>query len=311
MRCLSPRTVGFLADGKTISWSPNKYSAEYAPFQLPCSKCIQCRLNYAREWAIRCIHEAQMHPENTFITLTYKEPCNPRLNYEDFQKFMKRLRFQYPNQQINFFATGEYGEQTKRPHWHAILFNWSPRDLEPKNKNHRGDQTYTSETLDRLWGHGRTETGSVTLESAGYCARYAAKKLVHGKDDEHDYHPISKKSSKQAIGKKFLESFWEDIFNYGFVLLPDGQKAPVPRYYIKWLQKHQPLAWEKYITQTKRTQCENAEHKANKEKEDIKRQTDERIARGQHARPVTPNDARRIILNQKFQLLQKNLKGDL
>lgn len=311
MRCLSPRTVSFLADGKTISWSPKHYSKEYAPFKLPCSKCIECRLQYAREWSIRCIHEAQMHEENCFITLTYEKLESPRLNYEHFQNFMKRLRFQYPNQKIGFFTTGEYGEKTKRPHWHAILFNWSPRDLEYKYTNHRGDKAYSSQTLDKIWGHGITETGSVTIESAGYCARYAAKKLVHGQDEEHDYHPISKKSTHQAIGKKFLEKYWKDIFNYGYVILPDGTKTSVPRYYQKWLQKNEPAAWEHYVINTKRRQSENAALKTKIQEENIKRQTDERIARGDYGPLQTPNFARKIIIDQKFKHLQKHLKGDI
>lgn len=310
MRCLSPRTVCFLADGKTISWSPKKYSKEYAPFQLPCGKCIECRLQYAREWSIRCIHEAQMHDENSFITLTYREPCNPRLQYADFQAFMKRLRFHYPNQQIGFFTTGEYGDKTKRPHWHAIIFNWRPRDCEYKYSNHRGDKVYSSETLDKIWGHGITEVGSVTIESAGYCARYAAKKLSHGKDEEHDFHPISRKSNKNAIGKKFLEQYWPDMFNHGYVLLPDGSRTSIPRYYTKWLQKHQPAAWEKYITLTKRKQCENAAQKTEKQKADYERQTTARIARGNFIPATTRAESRKNIIESKFKQLQKHLKGD-
>ena len=73
---------------------------------------------------------------------------------------------------------------------------------------------------------GNTELGSVTFESAGYCARYSAKKLVHGKDDEHDFNPISKKSSKHAIGKTWLEKFWPDVFNHGHLVLPNGHHLP-------------------------------------------------------------------------------------
>ena len=28
---------------------------------LPCGKCIGCKLEYSRQWAVRCTHEAQMH----------------------------------------------------------------------------------------------------------------------------------------------------------------------------------------------------------------------------------------------------------
>lgn len=73
MRCTSPFTVGFQSDGKTLSWTAKNRSWEFPTFQLPCGKCIECRLEYARQWAVRCVHEAQMHSRNAFITLTYSD----------------------------------------------------------------------------------------------------------------------------------------------------------------------------------------------------------------------------------------------
>lgn len=312
MRCLHPRTVSFLADGKTISWSSKKFSNEYAPFKLPCSKCIECRLEYARQWAVRCVHEAKMHPQNVFVTLTYSDENlkSKKLIYKDFQDFMKRLR-KTSNEKIGVFVTGEYGDKTKRPHWHAIIFNWEPPDLQKKYITDHGDQVYHSETLDKLWGHGITETGSVTFESAGYCARYAAKKLVHGKDDEHDFQPISKKSSKNAIGKKFLELYWEDIFNYGKCILANGQETSIPRYYEKWLQKNQPDAWVRYVTQTKKEKCENAaQRQATQVAKEIDTQN-QRIARGNFLKQNTQSIHKQKIIAEKFKRLQQHLKGDI
>lgn len=331
MRCLNPRTVGFLADGKTISWSSNKYSREYPSFKLPCSKCIECRLEYARQWAVRCVHEAKVHPENSFITLTYDNEHleQQKLQYKHFQDFMKRLRYACPERKIGFFSTGEYGdgEQAiknntpsialngdivyKRPHWHAITFNWQPKDLIYKYTNDRGDKLYSSETLDTLWGHGITEIGSVTFQSAGYCARYAAKKLVHGKDDEHEFHPISKKSSRHAIGKKFLELYWQDIFNYGKVILPDGKESAIPRYYEKWLHKNQPAAWEKYIQNIKQRRCENAALKSQTIQENYSKGQEARHQRNRHTPLITQSQHRKIIIDKKFKDLQSKLKGDI
>lgn len=214
MRCSYPRTVSFQHDGKTIAWSPKYHSKEYASFQLPCGQCLQCRLEYARQWAVRCVHEAKMHEKNSFITLTYADEHlkSPKLIYSDFQLFMKRLRKGLPDgSRISYLVTGEYGDEHKRPHWHAIIFNFRPSDLVYKYSNERGDKIFSSCVLEETWGKGITEVGDVTFHSAGYCARYAAKKLIHGKDSEHDYHPISKKSTRQAIGRSFIEKYWEDI----------------------------------------------------------------------------------------------------
>lgn len=307
MRCTSPRTVGFKADGKTISWSQKDYSKQYATFQLPCGKCIDCRLAYAREWAIRCVHESYVHDQNCFITLTYSDENlkSPKLDYRDFQLFMKKLRFTFPNQQIGMFVTGEYGEQNKRPHWHAIIFGWEPSDKVYSHKNHREDKCYSSETLDKIWGKGKTEIGSVTIESAGYCARYAAKKLVHGKDEEHDFHPISKKSSKHAIGKKFLEKFWPDIFSYGRCEL-NGASHPIPRYYEKWFKQHHPERWINYVTERKADKIAKASAKSDFEQSEyairqLSRRSDQPVE-------ITQLEHKTIITKSKFKQLQERLK---
>lgn len=307
MRCTSPRTVGFYPDGKTISWSPKTHNKEYPTFQLPCGKCIECRLDYARQWAIRCVHEAQMHPENCFVTLTYSDENlkDPKLDYRDFQLFMKKLR-KLQNEPIGMFVTGEYGEKSKRKHWHAIIFNWSPKDSKPKYKTTQGHQVWESETLTKLWGHGIAEFGSVTFDSAGYCARYSSKKLVHGKDEEHDYQPISKKSSKHAIGKKWLEQYWPDIFLYGQNILRDGTKTSIPRYYEKWLKQHHPGPWTDYVTRTKQEIINIAQAKSEKEKQEW---IDMVMARrGGASRPFTKDQVRNIIIKTKHQILQNSLK---
>lgn len=316
MRCTKPRTVGFKTDGKSLAWSFKDSSKEFATFQLPCGKCISCRLEYARQWAIRCVHEAQMHPSNCFITLTYSETNlkSPKLNYEDFQKFMKRLRAKYPEQPIGCFVTGEYGEKTKRPHWHAILFNFEFPDATFLRTNERGDRIATSAILDEIWGLNDpekkpNEIGGVTFESAGYVARYAAKKLVHGNDDEHDYQPISKKSSRYAIGKAFLEKYYEDIFNEGQVVLKTGQTASIPRYYEKWLKQHQPQAWNDYVTRLKLARMKEmtaiSEAELTKEREVNCRRRDRKNPKNQ----VTRAKAQEKIVEARFAILQKHLKN--
>lgn len=312
MRCLSPRKVGFQADGKTIAWSQKNFSKEYAPFSLPCSKCIECRLEYARTWAIRCVHEAQMHEENAFITLTYDDAhlTSPKLIYADFQKFMKRLRFANANKTLGLFVTGEYGELNKRPHWHALIFNWRPNDLTKLYTNHNGDQVYASDHLSNLWGCGMAEVGSVTFESAGYVARYAAKKLVHGHDADHDYHPISKKSQKNAIGKKYLEKYYTDIFNYGYVEV-NGLKLSIPRYYEKWFQKHKPEEYLEYVYQVKTSKQARAEAISEAAAIEYRKTSELRQANGNFTVPITEKQVKTVLINEKFKRLQQHLKGDI
>jgi len=346
VQCLYPQSVTFLADGKTITWSKKHYSPEYAPFKVPCGKCIQCRLNYARQWAIRCMHEAKMHENNCFITLTYDDAHlgDGRLNYKHFQEFMYRLRTkifknfisqtvgleywntlsksekatfrkehktQLQKNQIGYFVTGEYGEKTKRPHWHAIIFNWQPNDLEFKYTSENNDKVYTSQTLKTLWPDGNSELGSVNFNSAGYVARYAAKKLVHG-DDGHEYEPISKKSTKQAIGKKFLEKYYKDIFNHGICLLENGQYSPIPRYYEKWLLKNHPDEYVRYVTEIKPNKSQLAQKKVEEELSKMCEQNYQRhLQKGKDSPLITKQEVQIKIIEERFKRLQSYLKGDL
>lgn len=174
------------------------------PVKVPCGKCIGCRLEHSRQWAIRCVHEASLYDDNCFITLTYRDadlPHDMGLDVSHFQKFMKRLRkkfvpknpyskvdqgelykeFEIKNA-IRFFQCGEYGEATKdnnwiaRPHYHACIFNF---DFEDKVfwKEKDGTKLYISETLSELWPYGWSTIGNVTFESAAYVARYIMKKI--------------------------------------------------------------------------------------------------------------------------------------
>jgi hypothetical protein len=178
-----------------------------------------------------------------------------------------------------------------------------------KYSNERGDRIFNSQTLQDLWNKGQTELGSVTFESAGYVARYAAKKLVHGNDDDHIYQPISKKSCKNAIGKKFLETYYKDIFSYGQVVLDNGTKSSIPRYYEKWLQKNHPHEWIDYVTKLKAQRIKKAEAKTELEKILTDNINDQRtLGRGHQ---IKHSIVRSKLIEAKFKQLQKHLKGDI
>lgn len=318
MQCLNKIKAGHHKSGKGIAFSPRDMSNELVPFELECRKCLPCRLNIAREKAIRAIHEAKMHEDSMFLTLTYAEEHlkSPKLQYLDFQLFMKSLRelrtrnITDPELRkkfaISYMVTGEYGEQNKRPHWHALIFNYRPKDAKYKYTTDLGHKVYTSEEIETLWGKGNTEFGDITLESASYTARYAAKKLVHGNDGTHDYEPVHKTSSKHAIGKLWIEKYWERTFQNGNIILPNGQESRIPRYYVDWLKKHHPKEWTDYVTQLRLELQKEAQKKNRKEELEylsaLLNQTP-----GQ-PRPITKAKVRITILNQKFKNLQEKLK---
>lgn len=334
MRCIRPINARKNLSGDIVYNNPLSSSTQQ--FQFECRKCLPCRLNIAREKAIRCVHEAKMHEDNIFLTLTYNDASleSPWLQYEDFQKFIKKLRedtarrfMAYANEgdgpkitikearnitKVTYMVTGEYGEKTKRPHWHAIIFNYRPTDATKKYTTEQGEQVYHSEEIETLWGKGNTEFGSVTMESAGYVARYAAKKLVHGKDQDHPYQPIHKTSSKHAIGKKWLEKYWRRTFEQGNIMLPDGQVLKIPRYYVSWLKKNKPLHYVKYVHNVQKEIIAKAEEKNRKEE---LTHIGDLINRSRFATPETRKiraEARKTVklrvLETKFKQLQERLK---
>lgn len=340
MRCTRSKTVGFLSDGKTLCWSPSKYSKEYPTFQLPCGQCLSCRLERARETAVRCVHEASLYQNNSFITLTYSDNYlkSHKLQYTDAQNIIKKIRNNifadilekyfpdkpqslqrtlwrkfskerrkeiYEPYKISCLTTGEYGDQNKRPHWHILIFNWRPTDQILKYTSKRGDHVFSSKILDDMWERGITEIGDVTFESAGYCARYAAKKLVHGRDG-HEYEPISRRSSKQAIGKKWIEKYHEDVFNYGCIVLPTGKLCGIPRYYEKWYKQHHPEKWKTYVTLTKLKKIKEAISQQNKQK--LKEAITNSKRSYLKGHQITRDKVRENLLKAKFKTLTDNHK---
>lgn len=118
--------------------------------KIPCRKCLGCALDRKNQWASRCLIESKKWSSNLFVTLTYDEQhVPPELCRKDFQNFMKRLRewcSRNGKPSPRVYYRGEYGEHTYRPHFHAILFNFSLEDLKPLFwKTKRGKKVYHAE----------------------------------------------------------------------------------------------------------------------------------------------------------------------
>lgn len=322
MQCINKIKAGFTRSGD-LTFKKKNADPGTVGFELECRKCLPCRLNIAREKAVRTLHEASLHKNNIFLTLTYSQENlkSPRLDYRDFQLFMKSLRELHTRDitdpelknemAISYMVTGEYGDKNKRPHWHAIIFNYEPPDLVFHREDDNGYKIFKSKIIDDLWAKNDpvkcpNEIGSVTIESAGYVARYAAKKLCHGNDQEHDYHPIHKTSSKHAIGKRYIEKNFTRIFRNGFVRLPNGQKTKIPRYYVDWLKKYQPEEYIRYVTRT-RLELQEKAQKKNREEEIIYLSELQNLPWG-FPMPETKNKMSLTILRQKFKRLQEKLK---
>lgn len=217
------------------------------PVSVPCGQCVGCRLERSRVWAVRCVHEASLHDENCFITLTYSDvnvPVGRTLVKGDFQKFLKRLRDRVGYGRVRYYACGEYGEQFGRPHYHACLFGYDFPDKVFFKFSPAGEKLFRSELLEDLWRVGHSSIGAVTFESAAYVARYIMSKrtgaLAFEKYNDVDWSTgeiiaeripeYTDMSRRPGIGRDWFKQFASDVFPDDFVVL-NGKKFRPPRYY--------------------------------------------------------------------------------
>lgn len=234
------------------------------PLTIPCGRCIGCRLERSRQWALRCMSEAQLHPDNSFITLTYSDdflPSDLSLDKSHFQNFMKRLRFAHPEKKIRFYACGEYGENFSRPHYHAIIFN---HDFTPRlhHSTRSGHRLYTSPELEKLWPYGFHYIGEVSFDSAAYVARYITKKI--GGSIAADHYQgrtpeFSLMSLKPGIGQAWFEKYHRDCYPSDF-MVNNGVKHTVPKYFDLLLDRMNPALLFKLKAKRKKAQLKHADN---------------------------------------------------
>lgn len=229
---------------------------KFEPIKLPCGQCVGCRLEYSRQWAVRCVHEASLHEDNCFITLTYADehlPAARSLQYRDFQLFMKRLGKLARAQRgrgVRFYMCGEYGENFGRPHYHALLFDWRFDDQVLLRRSEQAT-LWRSPTLERLWTKGHSSIGSVTFESAAYVARYVMKKVTGNAAGDHyavedDPDGVCERtpeftnmSLKPGIGAEWYRKYGSDVYPEDEVVMA-GRKMKPPRYYDQLFAESHP-----------------------------------------------------------------------
>lgn len=241
---------------------------------LPCGQCIGCRIDYSRQWANRCLMELEYHDSAYFCTFTYDDAHVPQSEYvdpntgevltslslrkKDFQLLMKRIRKRFPNDKIRFFMSGEYGSETFRPHYHAILFGLHLDDLTRYKIVREGNEYYTyynSPSLQSCWrdhnGHdiGFVVVGEVTWNTCAYTARYVMKKLKGEAAEMYEKFGLepefSLMSRKPGIARQFYDDH-PDLYEFDKINIstPRGGKSfRPPRYFDKLfdVENHEKL----------------------------------------------------------------------
>lgn len=160
--------------------SPITMQRDGANNTFPCGKCPQCVARRSSAWSFRLMQEDKRSVSSLFLTLTYENcncPISPKgfmvLSKRDVQLFFKRLRKAHRknsdnDRPIKYYAVGEYGGRTHRPHYHIILFNAKLELIQP------------------AWDKGQIHYGKVSGASIGYTLKYMCKTRrypLHANDD--------------------------------------------------------------------------------------------------------------------------------
>lgn len=244
---------------------------------LPCGKCTECRIKKVKEWSARCLAEKKTSDNVYFVTLTYSDEnlkfrevdgVNfPILCKEDVQKFFKRLRkhfFGNSAGNIRYFLSGEYGEKTLRPHYHAIIYNMPLNDLR-LYKVVGKTIYYISDMLSKIWGLGHVVVGKVNDKTVSYTCSYTLKKVGFLSSPEtalaaiprlkeagkpYDLlkayiaadilpRPFALMSRRKALGREYYENNFEEVLNG----LPDFKLSKIG-YFDNLLKKEDEFLFD-------------------------------------------------------------------
>ena len=213
-QCLTPF---YKRDGKKGVW-----------LALPCSQCYTCKMRKVNGWAFRLDQEFKLAQSAHFLTLTYDTefiPINEHLELtlqkSDLQKLFKRIRKENPESQLKYFACGEYGTKTGRPHYHAIVFNETVQAFEKAWTDvHTGKP------------RGAIHRGDVEPASIYYTLKYMLKSQMRDEvKKQKEFQLMSK-----GLGKNYLtdqSEAWHkaDLAKRYYLPVPGNVKCPMPRYY--------------------------------------------------------------------------------
>lgn len=197
---------------------------------FPCGQCLPCRINRRRIWTLRLMLELNSFASASFVTLTYAPehlPASGSLDRSAVQKYLKRLRKKVSPRQIRYYACGEYGGQTGRPHYHLIIYGLDPLADE--------------KAIVDSWPYGIVHIGTCEHDSIQYVAGYCTKKLTGKKADYEELGILpefSLMSLKPAIGTAIIPSLTRlvknhpelfDSTSYPTLLRIGGRKYPLGR----------------------------------------------------------------------------------
>lgn len=187
------------------------------PAAYDCGRCLPCRTKRRRLWSHRLMLEALDAKGSCFVTLTYGDPSPVSLNPVDLQLFLKRFRQAILPLKVRFYAVGEYGDESGRPHYHIALYGWGPciygRSRYSKLYN---NCCSVCDALRDIWGLGFVYVGELEIKSAMYIAGYMLKKMTRPDDFrlEGRYPEFARMSRRPGIGAWAMDEVAHALLHY-------------------------------------------------------------------------------------------------
>lgn len=195
-----------------------------------CGSCRPCRINLKRIWSSRIMLESETHGDSAFLTLTYNDENCPvihdgkqTLDPNHLRDFWKRLRKAFPHLRIRYYAVGEYGDDSFRPHYHAALFGLAC--LGKIQRPETGLECHCShcQLVKKKWTHGNVTLDDLVPTSAAYIAGYVIKKMTSFTDPRLEgRHPEFSRQS-QGIARDVVPDIVESLLSeYGHLAFQNG-----------------------------------------------------------------------------------------
>lgn len=262
-------------------------------FEVGCGKCEICKVEKSKQWTIKGYCESKTWKNATFLTLTYNNenlPEDRKLCRAHMQGFWKKLRYHlYKNTKkasqidltlersnleeleinpleeifckrkrnkkpIRMLNCGEYGPKTKRPHYHAVVWNFKPMDLRRYSKDRRGYWLFTSKKINQIWGKGYVIIGNAETDTVSYVARYCTKKFARTEEEQQRMKQKKQTefigaSSQGFIGYFYWEKYKDKIKKAMGIFMKNRDKtmlAKIPKAMEKKWEEENPDEFEDY-----------------------------------------------------------------
>lgn len=229
---------------------------------VPCGKCPPCRARRSAGWAFRMMQEQKVSETSFMLTLTYNSDTIPitkngyrSLDKTDVQKFIKRLRKAQKlkpyelTKPIRYYACGEYGTKTQRPHYHLLIYNAHP------------DNIVAAWKLD-LKEIGTIHLAPLNMATIQYAFKYLQKAPSVGKherdDRQREFQLFSKGLGANYLSPAMVAWHKNSIKDRMHIPIEDGKKISMPRYYKqKIYDDFEKLKVKEYMLELAETEWQN------------------------------------------------------